>query len=175
MGMTRVFYMVKKGQLTSAIIRERLSKASLSASSAPAYTVFFSETKDWFSVFDEWLCEGTYYADPQLMDSLGKLFDSPVLALSTFDSDMAFVSIWENGKIYRYVCAHESMLEEFGLTEYETMAPAKLEKYVSGKELRELWNHRYVLAEERLQDLAQLLNAFLVFDENDVEDGVEII
>lgn len=173
MGMTRVFYMVKKNQLTPEKIRGRLSEAS--ASDTMAYTIFFQETKDWFSVFSEWICEGQYEADLRLMDSLEKLFGSPVIALATFDSDIAFVSVCENGKLCRYVRANETLLEEYGFEEYESAVPAELEKYVGGKELQELWERKYVFEEDRLQDLAQMLNAFLVFDDNDVEEGVEII
>lgn len=173
MGMTRVFYMVKKNQLTSEKICEKLSEAS--ASNAPAYTVFFQQSKDWFSVFNEWYCEGQCNADWQLMESLEKRFGSPVIALSTFDSDMAFVSVCENGKQCCYANADEAMLEDFGLTEYRTTVPAELEKYTDRTKLQELWNRKYLFEEDRLQDLAQLLNADLVFDENDVEEDMERI
>lgn len=155
------------------MIRKKLSEVS--ASGISSYTIFYQDTKDWFSVFNEWDCGGRYDADLQLMDSLGKIFGSSVIALATIDSDVALVSVLENGRACQYVCADESMREEFDLEEYEPAIPAELEKYVDRKELQELWSRKYVFEEDRLRDLAQLLNAFLIFDENDLEDGVEII
>ena len=171
MGMTRVFYIVKKNQLTSEKIREKM----LEASDYPCYTVFYQETIDWLPVFDEYYCEGQYNADQEFMESLEGAFDSPVIALSTFDSDVAFVSICENGELHRYVKASKCILEEFGFEEYEPVIPTKLEKYVDGKVLQKMWGERYIFAEELLQNLAQLLNTFLVFDENDVGEDIEMI
>lgn len=173
MGMTRVFYMVKKNQLTSEKIHEKLSGASVSGKLS--YTVFYQETIEWLPVLDEWYCEGRYNADKEFMVSLEELFGSHVIALSTFDSDVAFVSICENGKLNCYTSADEDMLEEFGFEEYEPVVPVKLEKYVDGKELQKIWSEHYTFAEDRLQDIAQLLNTFLVFDENDLEEDIEII
>lgn len=173
MGMTKVFYIVKKNQLTSEKIREKLSAAS--ALDDLYYTVFYQETKDWFPVFDEYCCEGRYNADEAFMVSLEKTFGSTVIALSTFDSDAAFFSICENGVLHRYVWADEGMLEEFGFEEYVPAIPTELESYVEGEALQKIWGEHYVLAEDFLRDIAQLLNAFLVFDENDVEDDIEII
>lgn len=173
MGMTKVFYIVKKNQFTSEKIREKLSKAS--ALDDLYYTVFYQETKDWFQVFDEYCCEGRYNADEAFMVSLEKTFGSMVIALSTFDSDAAFFSICENGELHRYVWADKLMLEEFGFEEYEPAMPTELENYVDGKALQKIWDAHYVLAEDFLRDIAQLLNAFLIFDENDVEEETEII
>ena len=173
MGMTKVFYIVKKNQLTSEKIREKLSDAS--ALDDLYYTVFYQETKDWFSVFDEYCCEGRYNADEAFMVSLEKTFGSTVIALSTFDSDAAFFSICENGVLHRYVWADKGMLEEFGFEEYVPAIPTELESYVEGEALQKIRGEHYVLAEDFLRDIAQLLNAFLVFDENDVEDDIEII
>lgn len=171
MGMTRVFYIVKKNQLTPEKIREKMSEAS----DYPYYTVFYQKTMDWLPVFDEYYCEGQYNADQEFMESLEELFGSPVIALSTFDSDAAFVSVYENGELHRYVRASKSILEEFGFEEYEPVIPTKLENYVDGKELQKIWDQKYVFAEDLLRDLAQLLNTFLIFDENDAEEDVETI
>ena len=171
MGMTRVFYMVKKNQLTSEKIRKMMSEAS----DNPYYTVFYQDTIDWLPVFDEFYCEGQYHADREFMESLEAAFGSPVIALSTFDSDVAFVSVCKSGELHRYVQASMSLLEEFGFEEYEPAIPAKLEDYVDGEALQEIWNKKYVLAEERLEDLTQLLNTFLVFEENFVDEDVEMI
>ena len=173
MGMTKVFYMVKKNQLTSEKIREKLLGAS--ALGNLSYTVFYQETKDWLAVFEEWYCEGQYNADKEFMVSLEELFGSPVIALSTFDSDVAFVSICENRELHRYVWADEYILEEFGFEEYEPLIPTELENYVDGNELRKIWSEKYVFAEDLLREMAQLLNAFLVFDQNDVEEDIEVI
>ncbi len=173
MGMTRVFYMVKKNQLTSEIIHEKLSGASVSGKLS--YTVFYQATIDWLPVFDKWYCEGRYDADKEFMVSLEELFDSPVIALSTFDSDVAFASICANGKLHCYTCADKDMLEEFGFEEYEPVVPVELEKYVDWKELQKIWEGHYTFAEDQLQNIAQLLNTFLVFDENDLEEDIETI
>lgn len=50
MGMTRVFYMVKKNQLTSEKICERMSEVS----DPLYYTVFCQKTIDWCPAFDEY-------------------------------------------------------------------------------------------------------------------------
>lgn len=62
------------------MIRKKLSEVS--ASGISAYTIFYQDTKDWFSVFNEWDCGGRYDADLQLMDSLGKIFGSSVTELA---------------------------------------------------------------------------------------------
>ena len=173
MGMTKVFYIVKKNQLTSEKIHEKLLGASVLGD--PSYTVFYQETIDWLPVFDPYYCEGQYNADEEFMVSLEDLFGSPVIALATFDSDVAFVSICENGDLHRYIYADEVTLEEFGFEEYEPVIPTELEKYVDGKELQRIWSEKYVPAEDVLQNIAQLLNTFLVSDENDIGEDVEVI
>ena len=173
MGMTKVFYIVKKNQLTSEKIHEKLLGAS--ASAYQSYTVFYQETIDWLPVFDPDYCEGQYNADEDFMISLEDLFGSPVIALATFDSDVAFVTICENGALHRYIYADEVTLEEFGFEEYTPIIPVELEKYVDGKELQRIWGEKYVFAEDVLQNIAQLLNTFLIFDENDIEEGIEVI
>ena len=89
-----------------------------SASAYQFYTVIYQETIDWLPVFDPDYCEGQYNADEEFMISLEDLFDSPVIALATFDRDVAFVSICENGVLHRYIYADEVTLEEFGFEEY---------------------------------------------------------
>lgn len=173
MGMTKVFYLVKKNQLTSEKIREKLSHTS--TVDDLYYTVFYQEAKDWFLVFDEYYCEGQYNADEAFMASLEKTFGSTVIALSTFDSDAAFFNICENGELYRYIRARDYMLEEFGFEEYEPAIPIELESYVDGGALQKIWDTHYVFAEDFLQDIAQLLNAFLIFDKNDIEEDIDII
>ena len=173
MGMTKVFYMVKKNQLTSEKIREKLHGAS--ALGVPSYTVFYQETIDWLPVFAPYYCEGQYNADEEFIVSLEDLFGSPVIALAVFDSDVAFVSICKNGGIQRYIYADEATLEEFGFEEYTPAIPAELENYVDGKKLRRIWSEKYVFAEDCLQNIAQLLNTFLVSDENDIGKDVEVI
>lgn len=173
MGMTKVFYIMEKKRLTSKQIREKLSRAS--APEDLYYTVFYQETKDWFSVFDEYYCDGRYNADEAFMVSLEKTFGSTVIALSTFDSDAAFFYICENGELHRYVWADEGMQEEFGFEEYEPVIPTELESYVDREALQKIWDEHYVFAEDFLQDIAQLLNAFLICDENDAEEDMEVI
>lgn len=173
MGMTKVFYIVKRNQLTAEQIRERMS--DVSALEGFYYTAFYQETKDWFSVFDEYYCEGQYAADEEFMASLEKTFASTVIALATFDSDAAFFYICENQEMHRYVRAYESMLEEFGFEEYEPAIPTELENYVDKEVLQKIWDGHYVSAEDFLQDIAQQLNAFLIFHRDYVEEGVEII
>lgn len=173
MGMTKVFYMVKKNQLTSEKIREKL--LGVSVLGVPSYTVFYQETIDWLPVFDPYYCEGQYNADEGFMVSLEDLFGSPVIAMAVFDSDVAFVSICENGDIHRYIYADEVTLEEFGFEEYAPAVPVELEKYVDGKELQRIWSEKYVFAEDVLQNIAQLLNTFLVFYKDDIEEDIEII
>ena len=173
MGMTKVFYIVKKNQLTSEEIHEKLLGAS--ALSDQSFTVFYQETIDWLPVFDPYYCEGQYNADEEFMVSLEDLFGSPVIALAAFDSDVAFVSICENGDMHRYIHADEVTLEEFGFEEYAPIVPAELEKYVDGKELKRIWDDKYVFAEDLLQNITQLLNTFLVFYEDDIGEDVEII
>ena len=106
---------------------------------------------------------------------LEEMFGSPVIALAVFDSDAAFVSVYANGELYRYVHADEFMLEEFEFEEYEPTIPAELISYVDKEELQKIWSGDYIFAEDLLQDIAKLLNTFLVFDENEVEEDVEII
>lgn len=173
MGMTRVFYFVKKNELTAEQIREKLLNAS--ALAYPSYTVFYKDTVDWLPVFDANYCEGQYNVDEGFLTSLEETFGSPVIAFSTFDSDVAFVSIYENGELHRYIHADEFMLEEFGFEEYEPAIPAELVSYVDEKELQKMWNEEHVFAEDLIQDIARLLNTFLVFDENDIEEGIEIV
>lgn len=183
MGMTKVFYMVKKNQLTSEKIHEKMLGAS--ALGVPSYTVFYKETIDWLPVFDPYHCEGQYNADEEFMVSLEDSFGSPVIALAVFDSDVAFVSICENGGIHRYIYADEATLEEFGFEEYAHVIPVELENYVDGKELQRIWSEKYVFAEDLLQNMARLLNTFLVitqllntfltFDEDDIGEDTEII
>ena len=174
MGMTRVFYFVKKNELTAKQIREKLRSAS--ALAYPSYSVFYKDTLDWLPVFDTNYCEGRYNADEGFLTSLEETFGSPVIALSSFDSDAVFVSIYENGELHRYIHADEFMLEEFGFEEYEPAIPAELESYVNAEELRKLWNEEHFFdAEDFIQDLVRLLNTFLAFDEDDAEEDVEII
>ena len=71
--------------------------------------------------------------------------------------------------------ADEVTLEEFGFEEYTPVIPVELEKYVDGKALQRIWSEKYVFAEDVLQNIAQLLNTFLIFDENDIEEGIEVI
>lgn len=173
MGMTRVFYFVKKNQLTQENIREKLKGTTVLG--AQSFSVFYQTNKDWLPVFDAYYCEGQYNADKEFMVSLEELFGAPVIALATFDSDVAFVSIYERGELHCYVHADEFMLEEFGFEEYESMIPTELKNYVDGEELQKIWDGEYIFAEDLLQDIANLLNTFLVFDENEAEEDVEVI
>lgn len=173
MGMTRVFYFVKKNQLTPEIIHEKLKGAFVLGNQSLA--VFYQTNKDWLPVFDAYYCEGQYNANKEFMVSLEELFGSPVIALAVFDSDVAFVSIYESGELHCYVHADEFMLEEFGFEEYEPTIPVELRNYVDDEELQKIWDGEYIFAEDLLQEIARLLNTFLVFDENEAEEDVEVI
>lgn len=54
------------------------------------------------------------------MEAISLIFNSPVIALGCFDSDVSFLSIYKDGTLSRYVCADEYVLEEFEFEEYSS-------------------------------------------------------
>ena len=176
MGMTKVFYLVKKNELTLEDAESRMSK--LAQMERQSYTMFYGEKWDWISVFETWLCEGAYNTDDDFLHSLEENFSGDAIALSVFDSDVAFVAMCQEGRIYRHVNADAFMLEEFGFEDYEPSYPEGLERYgIPQEQLKALWQEKekFTFAEELLQKLADLLHAKLVFGEDDELEDAERI
>ena len=100
MGMTKVFYLVKKNELTLEDAESRMSK--LAQMERQSYTMFYGEKWDWISVFETWLCEGAYNADDDFLHSLEENFSGDAIALSVFDSDVAFVALWQEKEKFTF-------------------------------------------------------------------------
>ena len=173
MGMTRVFFLIKKNNLTNADFH-RIGKA-LAEVFGETFSIYNGPVLKLVPVFAAGLCEGAYWVEDDVLKEMERLSGNPVMAFSVFDSDVAFAYSCENGEVGRYVKPDEGMLEEYGFEEYSTELPEFLCNYgISREELEEIWGEDSdVFAEESFFRIEEQLGTIFVFGEDEEYEGLE--
>lgn len=174
MGLTRTFYIVRKGKLTVKDFNKM--KKVFSEVCGDSCTIYYGETLDWIPLFATSICEGTYYIDDSKLAVMEEISGSPVMACSVFDSDVALIHFCRTGEISHHIYADEAALEEFGFEEYSTEPPGFLCDYgVDRKKLIEIWKEENIFAEECLYQIAKLMKTILVFDHDEKYEGIMVV
>ena len=132
--------------------------------------------------FDENLCEG-YTASSRDNEQLGQIFAAPVISFAVMDSDALLVSYSNPQTGVRRDCARANrpgMEDElFDTDVYRLDFPDFLLEYCDeanrGK-LREIWESQdYTFAEEKMEDIGELLGIEFLYGREDIPEGYEAL
>ena len=137
-------------------------------SSGPKAALALRPGLTWLSFFTEHLCDGNIVDSNDQLNAVSQAFHAPVLSFSAFDGDALFLSYCDaqNQVSYDYIKPNFDDFEEYDPEVYTSGFPDFLPA-LFGPEKREalmaVWNDdSFVFAEDRMEQLAQLLGLDLV-------------
>jgi hypothetical protein len=141
--------------------------------------IAYRKTERWFPLFEEHLCEGNNASDSDLR-WLNSIFDAPVLAFSTFDSDVLFISyIDDNKRVSNHAKTNYIEFEEYDAEYYSKDFPVFLFDFCGESEqnnLRDIWeSESYDFADDRMYDMCVLLNIATLYSSNEIPEGYQAI
>ena len=167
------------------VLKERLEKLGMSTmvcdhlcSCPRSMLAVFSPESRWVPLFETNLCEG-YTASSRDTDRLSKLFGTPVLAFSIFDSDALFVSYSDCARHvhYDYIKPDFPEFEEYDSEQYQNAFPEFLYAYckeADWERLRQIWeleDDDELFADDRMTELCQLLGTPVLYDGKTIPEG----
>ena len=144
--------------------------------------VAYREDVRLFPCFDIGICEG-YTASSRDDAKLSQRFGVPVLSFAVMDSDVLFASYSDEEKGLEFDCARANipgMEDELYDTDvYRSDFPSFLLEYCDEADwdkLRGIWESKdYVFAEEKLEDIGELIGVELMYDYDDIPEGYEAL
>lgn len=123
----------------------------------------------WLPYFNTSLCDGNITRSEELQ-SAAEVFETSVLALAVYDSDILCVSYYdvETKQGYDYIKSNLNCFDEFDEDTYLDEFPEFLLDLCGrdqAKRLRELWEEPLSFADDRMVNLAFLLGTRPLYDE----------
>ena len=168
---------MKKEILSNKNIIDKILRVSADVSNRMSPTIMYNGDSKWLPYFEVDICEG-YNASHRDTERLSKIFGSPVLAFSVFDSDILFVSYsdYVSNISYDYARPNSDGFDEYDTSLYKTDFPGFLLDFLTEgqkDDFRVIWDGEEVFAEDRMMKILKLLQAVPFFDE--VPDGFQAI
>lgn len=142
--------------------------------------VGFRADAPWLPLWNTELCDGAIRSSKDL-NRLSEAFQTPVLALALFDSDVLFVSYRDNatGEAYDYAKPNYEEYDEYDSETYRTQFPEFLTELCppdSRPRLEEIWSAEEDFADDRMYNLLELLGAVVLDPEAEHDpEGFELI
>lgn len=142
--------------------------------------VGFRADAGWLPFWHTGMCDGSIQSSRNLR-RLSEVFQTPVLAFALFDSDVLFVSYWDDtaGTAYDYAKPNYEGYEEYDSETFQTGFPdflAELCPPGSRPRLEEIWSGEELFADDRMYKLLELLGAVVIDPEAECDpEGFDLI